>query len=120
MHLQGEFAKIIISVDYLSYSTFFSLFLPRMSLLYHGFRYNVPGRTSSNILPATIARLSECPNIVAVKEASGSLDQAAEIKRTTRDDFLLYSAEDDQVPVRGLVPGHGLRRAAGQALDHHL
>src|SRR5437879_7923792 len=41
--------------------------------------YNIPGRTGSNILPETIARLAELPNIVAVKEATGSLDQASHI-----------------------------------------
>lgn len=39
--------------------------------------YNIPGRTASNILPETICRLGEHPNIVAVKEATGSMDQAS-------------------------------------------
>ena len=56
--------------------------------------YNVPGRTASNILPPTIARLSEIPNIVAVKEASGSLDQVSEIVRTARPGFQVYSGDD--------------------------
>src|SRR5271166_5169162 len=41
--------------------------------------YNIPGRTGSNILPETIARLAELPQIVGVKEATGSLDQASQI-----------------------------------------
>ena len=41
--------------------------------------YNIPGRTGSNILPETIARLAKLPTIVAVKEATGSLDQASQI-----------------------------------------
>jgi 4-hydroxy-tetrahydrodipicolinate synthase len=41
--------------------------------------YNIPGRTGSNILPETIARLAEIPSIVGVKEATGSLDQASHI-----------------------------------------
>src|SRR5881628_2535265 len=41
--------------------------------------YNIPGRTGSNILPETIARLAELPNIVGIKEATGSLDQASHI-----------------------------------------
>jgi 4-hydroxy-tetrahydrodipicolinate synthase len=41
--------------------------------------YNIPGRTGSNMLPETIARLAEIPQIVGVKEASGSLDQASQI-----------------------------------------
>jgi len=56
--------------------------------------YNVPGRTASNILPTTIARLAEIDNIVAIKEASGNLDQVSEIIRTTPNDFLVYSGDD--------------------------
>ncbi|TWH48663.1 4-hydroxy-tetrahydrodipicolinate synthase [Sporomusa sp. KB1] len=56
--------------------------------------YNVPGRTASNILPATIARLAEIDNIVAIKEASGNLEQVSEIIRTTPNDFLVYSGDD--------------------------
>jgi 4-hydroxy-tetrahydrodipicolinate synthase len=56
--------------------------------------YNVPGRTSTNILPSTVARLAEIGNIVAVKEASGNLDQVAEIRRSTPDEFLIYSGDD--------------------------
>src|SRR5438552_5350823 len=41
--------------------------------------YNIPGRTGINMTPATVARLAEHPNIVAIKEATGSLDQASEI-----------------------------------------
>jgi 4-hydroxy-tetrahydrodipicolinate synthase len=41
--------------------------------------YNIPGRTASNMLPETINRLGEHPNIVAVKEATGSMDQASQI-----------------------------------------
>jgi 4-hydroxy-tetrahydrodipicolinate synthase len=41
--------------------------------------YNIPGRTGSNILPETIARLAEIPQIVGIKEASGSMDQASQI-----------------------------------------
>lgn len=56
--------------------------------------YNVPGRTGSNILPSTIIRLAEIPNIVAVKEASGNLDQISEIIRSTPSNFLVYSGDD--------------------------
>jgi 4-hydroxy-tetrahydrodipicolinate synthase len=41
--------------------------------------YNIPGRTGSNILPETIARLAELPEIVGIKESTGSLDQASQI-----------------------------------------
>lgn len=65
--------------------------------------YNVPGRTGSNILPSTIARLAEIKNIVAVKEASGSLDQVSEIIRLTSSDFLVYSGDDSlTLPILSL------------------
>ena len=51
--------------------------------------YNVPGRTSQNLLPETVARLAEVPNIVALKEASGNLDQASQIRQLTPTDFAI-------------------------------
>ena len=53
--------------------------------------YNVPGRTSSNILPETVARLAEIENIVAIKEASGDLEQVSILKTLVPEDFLIYS-----------------------------
>lgn len=56
--------------------------------------YNVPGRTSQNLQPETVARLSEVPNIVAIKEASGNLDQVSQIRRLTPPEFEIYSGDD--------------------------
>jgi len=56
--------------------------------------YNVLGRTNSNILPETVARLAEIENIVAIKEASGSLDQVSLLKTMVPEDFLIYSGDD--------------------------
>jgi 4-hydroxy-tetrahydrodipicolinate synthase len=56
--------------------------------------YNVPGRTSQNLLPETVAELALVPNIVAIKEASGDLDQVSHIRRLTPPDFGLYSGDD--------------------------
>jgi 4-hydroxy-tetrahydrodipicolinate synthase len=56
--------------------------------------YNVPGRTSCNLQPATVAKLAEIDNIVAIKEASGNLEQACEIRRLTPESFAIYSGED--------------------------
>ncbi|MER3478556.1 MAG: 4-hydroxy-tetrahydrodipicolinate synthase, partial [Leptolyngbya sp. ERB_1_2] len=56
--------------------------------------YNVPGRTSQNLQPETVARLSQIPNIVAIKEASGNLDQVSQIRRMTSPDFAIYSGDD--------------------------
>lgn len=56
--------------------------------------YNVPGRTSANLMPITVKRLSDIPNIVALKEAAGSLDQVSELKRMLPSDFAVYSGDD--------------------------
>ena len=57
--------------------------------------YNIAGRTGVNIEPETIARLAnDCRNIVAVKEASGSLDQMSRIKSLCHDKFELISGDD--------------------------
>ena len=59
--------------------------------------YSVPGRTGVNILPATCKKLSEIPNIVAIKEASGNLSQIAEIANLCKDNLSIYSGNDDQI-----------------------
>lgn len=56
--------------------------------------YNVPSRTGVNLLPATMARLAEIPNIAGVKEASGNMAQALETARLIRGKCDLYSGED--------------------------
>lgn len=56
--------------------------------------YNVPGRTSCNLLPETVARLAEIPNIKAIKEASGNLGQVAGLLRSVPGDFKVYSGDD--------------------------
>ena len=82
--------------------------------------YNVPGRTASNILPPTIARLSEIPNIVAVKEASGSLDQVSEIVRTARPGFQVYSGDDGlTLPILS-VGGCGIISVAGHVVAERM
>lgn len=58
--------------------------------------YNVPGRTGANMLAETTLRLAEIPNIVAVKEASGKLDQIKEIIDNAPEGFSVLSGNDDQ------------------------
>lgn len=71
--------------------------------------YNVPGRTGVNMLPDTLERLWEVPNIVALKEASGNLDQASEIVMRMPPSFSLYSGDDSltlplmAIGARGIV-----------------
>jgi 4-hydroxy-tetrahydrodipicolinate synthase len=59
------------------------------------FLYNVPGRTSVNLLPETTLRLAEIPNVAGIKEASGNLDQVASILARRPDDFLVLSGDDE-------------------------
>ncbi|WP_051382970.1 4-hydroxy-tetrahydrodipicolinate synthase [Gloeobacter kilaueensis] len=56
--------------------------------------YNIPGRTGVNLAPETVARLAAVDNIVAIKEASGSLDQVSEVRLRTPLDFVIYSGDD--------------------------
>ena len=72
--------------------------------------YNIPGRTAVNILPQTLARMvNACPNIGAVKEASGNLDQVAEILTLLPAPFALLSGDDGltlpmmSIGARGVV-----------------
>jgi 4-hydroxy-tetrahydrodipicolinate synthase len=70
--------------------------------------YNVPGRTSSNILPDTLLRLAELENILGVKEASGDISQIGEIATRAPKSFRLLSGDDSvTLPVVALG-GHGV------------
>jgi 4-hydroxy-tetrahydrodipicolinate synthase len=75
--------------------------------------YNIPGRTGVNCAPDTIARLSAVPNIVAVKEAAGSLDQVSEIRVRTPDRFLIYSGDDSLTLPKLAVGAVGVVSVAG-------
>jgi 4-hydroxy-tetrahydrodipicolinate synthase len=70
--------------------------------------YNVPGRTGTNILPDTIVRLAEIPNIAGVKEASGDISQIGEICTRVPTRFRVFSGDDSlTLPVIALG-GHGI------------
>jgi 4-hydroxy-tetrahydrodipicolinate synthase len=70
--------------------------------------YNVPSRTSVNILPDTILRLAEIPNIAGVKEASGDMSQISDIATRAPADFKMFSGDDSiALPVIA-VGGVGL------------
>ena len=56
--------------------------------------YNVPGRTGCNLLPKTVAKLAEHPNIVAIKEATGNMSQMVELMALCGDKLDIYSGED--------------------------
>lgn len=70
--------------------------------------YNVPPRTNVNILPDTIVRLAEIPNIIGVKEASGDISQIAEIITRVTEDFRVLSGDDSMTLPLIALGGVGL------------
>lgn len=82
--------------------------------------YNVPGRTASNVAPETVARLAQIPNIVAIKEASGNVEQATEIVRITPPDFKVYSGDDALTLPILAVGGCGIISVAGHVVGNQI
>ena len=81
--------------------------------------YNIPGRTASNILPETIARLAEAyPTIVAVKEATGSLDQASQIAALT--DLSILSGDDSLTLPLMSIGGVGVVSVVGNIVPKDM
>ena len=82
--------------------------------------YNVPGRTGSNLEPATLARLAEIPNIIGVKEACGNMTQIAEAINSVPDTFLVLSGDDAvTLPVIALG-GVGVISVASNEIPHEM
>jgi len=75
--------------------------------------YNVPGRTSVNMLPATVERCSQIKNIVGVKEATANLQQISEIIDLCGADFSVLSGDDFTVLPTLAVGGHGVISVTG-------
>lgn len=71
--------------------------------------YNVPSRTITNLEPATVLRLAtDCPTIVAIKEASANLQQVGEVLRQTPESFDVYSGDDGTILPLLALGGCGL------------
>ncbi|MDH4322268.1 MAG: 4-hydroxy-tetrahydrodipicolinate synthase [Desulfobulbaceae bacterium] len=70
--------------------------------------YNVPSRTSVNMLPETVARLAAIKNIVGIKEATGSLAQIAEVIRLCPADFAVMSGDDPTCMATVAIGGTGV------------
>jgi len=70
--------------------------------------YNVPGRTNSNLSVETVARLSQCNNIVGIKDATADLSQFTCTMMACRDDFEFYSGDDATVLPFMSLGGHGV------------
>jgi 4-hydroxy-tetrahydrodipicolinate synthase len=82
--------------------------------------YNVPGRTGSNVEPATLARLAEIPNIVGVKEASGNVTQMCDVCQVVPDGFLVLSGDDVLTLPLMAVGGHGLISVASNEIPAEM
>lgn len=82
--------------------------------------YNVPSRTGVNILPETCLELSKLENITAVKEASGSVVQAMQIKRLCGDALDIYSGNDDLTVPLLAIGGKGVISVAANILPQEM
>ena len=82
--------------------------------------YNIPGRTGQNMEPETVAKLAEIPNIVAIKEASGNLDQATQIRHLTSPEFKIYSGDDSLTLPLLAIGGCGVVSVASHLVGEHL
>src|SRR5947208_3836368 len=80
--------------------------------------YNIPGRTGSNILPETITRLAEIPNIVGIKEATGSLDQASQIAALCN--LTILSGDDSLTLPLMSIGGRGVVSVVGNIVPRDL
>lgn len=69
--------------------------------------YNVPGRTACDMLPDTVARLAEIPNIVGIKDATGDLARGRQLVELCPEGFAIYSGDDLTAVELILMGGHG-------------
>ncbi len=80
--------------------------------------YNIPGRTASNILPETIGRLGEIPSVVAIKESTGSLDQASHIASLC--ELTILSGDDSLTLPLMSIGGRGVVSVVGNLVPRDL
>lgn len=77
--------------------------------------YNVPGRTASNMLPTTVARIAnECKNVIGIKEAAGDIVQAMKLIQITPKEFLVISGDDMITLPMVLAGGAGVISVIGE------
>lgn len=82
--------------------------------------YNVPTRTGFNIAPATAVKLSEIKNIVALKEASGDIDQLLDVARLIRGKMDLYSGDDSLTVPAMSIGAKGVISVAANVIPHKI
>ncbi len=82
--------------------------------------YNIPGRTGQQLEPETIAKLAKLDGIVAIKEATGNLDIASQIRSLTPPDFAIYSGDDSlTLPILS-VGGTGVVSVASHLVGNQI
>ena len=82
--------------------------------------YNVPGRTVADILPETVARLAEHPNIIGLKDATGDMERMKEHQALLPDDFKYYSGDDFTTLEFLKLGGHGVVTVSGNVAPQQV
>ena len=78
--------------------------------------YNVPGRTVVNMNNDTVLRLTEIPNIIGIKEASGDIGRMVDLVNRVPKDFAIYSGDDPTGMAAMLCGAHGVITVAGNVV----
>jgi len=82
--------------------------------------YNIPSRTGVNLEPETVSRLAGIPNITAIKEASGKSDQVSDIRRLTKEEFAIYSGDDNMTLTILALGGRGVVSVASHIVGREI
>jgi 4-hydroxy-tetrahydrodipicolinate synthase len=82
--------------------------------------YNIPGRTGTNLEPATVLRLAELPNVIGIKESSGNLAQITELLTTAPPDFKVFAGDDSMALSVLALGGTGLVSVASNVIPGQM
>ncbi len=82
--------------------------------------YNIPGRTGQHLEPETIAELAKLPGIVAIKEATGNIDIASQIRSLTSPDFKIYAGDDSLALPTLAIGGNGVVSVASHLVGNQI
>ncbi|CAN1209786.1 4-hydroxy-tetrahydrodipicolinate synthase [Tumidithrix helvetica PCC 7403] len=82
--------------------------------------YNIPGRTGCKLEPETVAQLAEIPSIIGIKEATGDLDQASQIRAITPTSFDIYSGDDSLTLPLMAVGAKGVISVASHLVGNEM
>ncbi len=82
--------------------------------------YNVPGRTSVNMLPGTVARCAQNEYVIGIKEATGSLKQVSQVVRSCPDDFIVLSGDDFTAFPTMAIGGKGVISVASNIMPAEM